>query len=107
MKEWTILPTGPLRVTVAPRMGHTLLLSNSTRCLVEGVTVHGSSDMALVDYGGGGANVWRGNRVVRAPGRLQVSNADIFQSVGGAERGPIVEDNVLEYGNDDCMVRHP
>ena len=57
--------------------------------------------------GGGGANVWRGNRVVRAPGRLQVSNADIFQSVGGAERGPIVEDNVLEYGNDDCMVRHP
>jgi len=105
-KEWTIFPTGPLRVTLAPRLGHTLLLTNSTRCLIEGVTVHGTSDMALVDYGGGGANVWRGNRVARAAGRLLASNADMFQTVGGAEQGPIVEDNVLEYADDDCMNIH-
>jgi hypothetical protein len=87
-------------VTVVPRAGHTVLLTNSSRCTIEGVTVHGSSDMALVEYGGGGAHTWRGNRVVRnvnasrrRPVRgMLASNADVFQS-SGCEHGPLFVSN--------------
>ena len=96
-------------VTVGPRAGHTVLLTNCSECAVEGVTVHGTSDMALVEYGGGGANTWRRNRVVRnesqSPLGLLVSNADIFQS-SGCERGPLVEDNEFTFAGDDCMNIH-
>jgi len=81
-------------VTVGPRAGHTVLLTNSSSCKIEGLTIHGSSDMVLVEYGGGGAHTWRRNHVVRnmtkRPLGLLVSNADIFQS-SGCERGPLVE----------------
>ena len=67
-------------VTVGPRAGHTILLTNSSSCTIEGLTIHGSSDMVLVEYGGGGAHTWRSNRVVRnttkRPMGLLVSNAD-------------------------------
>eukprot|EP01047_Picozoa_sp_COSAG01_P102969 COSAG01_NODE_32489_length_580_cov_1.172557_1_plen_128_part_10 len=33
-------------LTIGPRMGHTVVLSNSTRCAVEGVNVFGVSDVA-------------------------------------------------------------
>ena len=93
-------------VTVSPRAGHTVLLTNSSSCTIEGLTIHGSSDMVLVEYGGGGAHIWRGNRVVRNttkhPLGLLVSNADIFQS-SGCERGPLVESNELTFAGDDCM----
>jgi hypothetical protein len=96
-------------ITVAPRMGHTVLLTNCTSCTIEGLTVHGASDMALVEYGGAGSNVWRGNMVVRNPARnpigLLVSNADIFQS-SGVEVGPLVEGNEFTYAGDDCMNIH-
>ena len=96
-------------ITVAPRMGHTVLLTNCSCCTVEGLTVHGASDMALVEYGGAGHNVWRGNRVVRNPARsptgLLVSNADIFKS-SGVEAGPLVEGNEFTYAGDDCMNIH-
>jgi hypothetical protein len=96
-------------VTVAPRMGHTVLLTNCSGCTVDGLTVHGASDMALVEYGGAGRNVWRGNRVVRNPAKipmgLLVSNADIFQS-SGVEVGPLVEGNEFTYAGDDCMNIH-
>lgn len=96
-------------VTVGPRAGHTVLLSNSSSCNIEGLTIHGSSDMVLVEYGGGGAHTWRGNRVVRnmtkRPLGLLVSNADIFQS-SGCEHGPLVESNELTYAGDDCMNIH-
>eukprot|EP01047_Picozoa_sp_COSAG01_P136261 COSAG01_NODE_66620_length_269_cov_1.188235_1_plen_89_part_11 len=87
-------------------MGHTVVLTNCSSCTVENLTVHGASDMALVEYGGGGGHVWRGNRVVRnlakRPTGLLVSNADIFQS-SGVEVGPLVEGNEFTYGGDDCM----
>lgn len=93
-------------VTVSPRAGHTVLLTNSSSCTIEGLTIHGSSDMTLVEYGGGGAHTWRRNRVVRnttkQPLGLLVSNADIFQS-SGCERGPLVESNELTFAGDDCM----
>ena len=96
-------------VTVGPRAGHTLLLTNCSRCGVLGVTIHGTSDMALVEYGGGGANVWRGNRVVRnetqSPMGLLASIADVFQS-SGCEHGPLVQDNELSFAGDDCMNIH-
>ena len=96
-------------VTIGPRVGHTILLTNCTRCGVIGVTLYGSSDMALVEYGGGGANVWRGNRVIRNTARqplgLLVSNADGFQSTG-CERGPLFENNELSYAGDDCANLH-
>lgn len=96
-------------LTVAPRLGHTVLLTNCSCCTVEGLTVHGASDMALVEYGGAGGNVWRGNRVVRNPAKvptgLLVSNADIFQS-SGVEMGPLVEGNEFTFAGDDCMNIH-
>ena len=96
-------------VTISPRAGHTVLLTNSSSCTIEGLTIHGSSDMTLVEYGGGGAHTWRGNRVVRnttkLPLGLLVSNADIFQS-SGCERGPLVESNELTFAGDDCMSEY-
>jgi hypothetical protein len=96
-------------VTVAPRMGHTVLLTNCSHCTVNRLTVHGASDMALVEYGGVGSNVWRGNMVVRNPMKtptgLLVSNADIFQS-SGVEIGPRVEENEFTFAGDDCMNIH-
>ena len=96
-------------VTVGPRVGHTVLLTNCSRCTVEGLTVHGASDMALVEYGGAGGNVWRGNAVVRnlarTPVGLLASNADVFQS-SGVELGPLVEGNEFTYAGDDCMNIH-
>lgn len=96
-------------VTVGPRAGHTVLLTNSSSCTIEGFTIHGSSDMVLVEYGGGGAHTWRRNRVVRNATRhpmgMLVSNADIFQS-SGCERGPLVEFNELTFAGDDCMNIH-
>ena len=103
-----IYKTGEI-VTVGPRAGHTVLLTNSSLCTIEGLTIHGSSDMVLVEYGGGGAHTWRGNRVVRnttkRPMGMLVSNADIFQS-SGCERGPLVESNELTFAGDDCMNIH-
>ena len=61
---WAGVEVGQV-VAVAPRFGHTVLLTNCTSCGVQRLTIHGSSDMAMVEYGGGGANHWRGNRVVR------------------------------------------
>ena len=96
-------------VTVVPRAGHTVLLTNSSSCTVEGLTVHGSSDMALVEYGGGGAHTWRGNRVVRnatkRPMGMLASNADVFQS-SGCERGPLFELNEIGSAGDDCVNIH-
>ena len=96
-------------VTVVPRAGHTVLLTNATSCTIEGVTVHGSSDMALVEYGGGGAHTWRGNRVVRnatkRPMGMLASNADVFQS-SGCERGPLFESNEIGSAGDDCINIH-
>lgn len=94
-------------LTVGPRAGHTVLLTNCSICNVLGLTVHGSSDMALVEYGGRGGNIWRGNRVVRDPATqgLLASNADVFQS-SGVERGPLVESNELSYAGDACLNQH-
>ena len=93
-------------VTLGPRQGHTLVLSNASRCVIESVTIHGASDMAIGEYGGGGANVLRGNSVVRHPTRtpqgLLVSNGDIFMS-SGASHGPLVEGNEWSYSGDDCV----
>ena len=84
-----------------------MLLTNCSACSVLGLTVHGSSDMALVEYGGVGANVWWGNRVVRDPATrgLLASNADVFQS-SGVERGPLVESNELTFAGDACLNQH-
>ena len=84
-----------------------MLLTNCSACSVLGLTVHGSSDMALVEYGGAGANVWRGNRVVRDPATrgLLAANADVFQS-SGVERGPLVESNELTFAGDACLNQH-
>lgn len=96
-------------VTVVPRVGHTVLLTNSSSCTIEGLTVHGSSDMTLVEYGGGGAHRWRGNRVVRnatkRPMGMLASNADVFQS-SGCERGPLFESNEIGAAGDDCINIH-
>ena len=96
-------------VTVVPRVGHTVLLTNSSACTIEGLTVHGSSDMTLVEYGGGGAHTWRGNRVVRnttkRPIGMLASNADAFQS-SGCERGPLFESNEIGAAGDDCINIH-
>jgi hypothetical protein len=96
-------------VAVVPRAGHTVLLTNSSSCTIEGLTVHGSSDMALVEYGGGGAHAWRGNRVVRnatkRPMSMLASNADVFQS-SGCERGPLFESNEIGPAGDDCINLH-
>ena len=90
-------------VTLGPRQGHTLVLSNASRCVIESITIRGASDMAIGEYGGGGANVLRGNRVVRHPTRtpqgLLVSNGDIFMS-SGASHGPLVEGNAWSYSGD-------
>jgi hypothetical protein len=96
-------------VTVVPRAGHTVLLTNSSSCTIEGLTVHGSSDMALVEYGGGGAHRWRGNRVVRnatkRPMGMLACNADVFQS-SGCEHGPLFESNEIGAAGDDCVNIH-
>lgn len=96
-------------VTVVPRAGHTVLLTNSSACTIEGLMVHGSSDMALVEYGGGGAHTWRGNRVVRnaatRPTGMLACNADVFQS-SGCERGPLFEYNEIGSAGDDCVNIH-
>jgi len=96
-------------VTVVPRAGHTVLLTNSSSCTIENFTVHGSSDMALVEYGGGGAHTWRGNRVVRNASKLPMgmlaSNADVFQS-SGCERGGLFESNEIGTAGDDCINIH-
>ena len=94
-------------LTVAPRAGHTMLLANCSMCSVLSMTVHGASDMALVEYGGGGANVWRGVRVVRNESSrdLLASNADIFES-SGVERGPLVEQNEFAFNGDSCINLH-
>ena len=65
--------------------------------------------MALVEYGGGGAHTWRGNRVVRnatkRPMGMLASNADVFQS-SGCERGPLFELNEIGSAGDDCVNIH-
>ena len=33
-----------MMLTAGPRAGHTILLSNSTACTVQGLTIHGTSD---------------------------------------------------------------
>ena len=87
-----------------------MLLTNCSGCGVLGLTIHGSSDMTLVEYGGGGGNTWSRNRVVRDSTKrpvmgLLVSNADVFQT-SGCERGPLVEHNEFSYAGDACMNLH-
>ena len=53
---------------------------NSTRVTTKNVLLLGSSNFAVSEWGGGGANVYDGVVLARAPGHLMSSNTDGFHS---------------------------
>ena len=78
-------------MTAIIRQGFTVLLHNSSGCVVENVTLHSASFMAVTEFDGKGSNRYRGVRVVRrnvtAPGQLCATSRIGVRAAGGGAAG--------------------
>ena len=122
------------KVTAIVRQGYTVLVHNSSRCVVENITLYAASFMAVTEFDGKGSNRYSDLRVVRRnvtsasqlcattrkqPGHLRspasaggrlclgmvASNADIFHS-SGVQRGPTLERCEFTVAMDDYLNIH-
>ena len=78
---------------------------NSSRVTSEDVTILGSGNFALLEWGGGGGNIYRRVLLTRTRENLLSANCDGFHSFA-CEKGPIVVDSHLEWQGDDALNFH-
>ena len=106
-----------LRATISPRVngpdyqipggyvGGAYWVYNSTRVTSRGVTLLGSGNFAISEWGGGGGNVYDGVVLTRKAGHLLSSNTDGFHSFS-ARAGPTLVNSSLSFMGDDVANLH-
>jgi len=111
---WMFQPGYPSDVKVGDRltlpdrsMRHTFSISGSESVTLEDITIYACPQMAFVETGGRGGNVYRRCRVIRRPGtqRLLACNADAFHSAVVA-KGPLIEQCEFSHAGDDFINIH-
>ncbi len=88
-------------------MRNSINIDGSSRVTLEGISIYAAASMAIVEYGGDGANVYRNCRVVPRPGtkRLLACNADVFHSLM-VRCGPTIENCEFSQACDDLINIH-
>jgi len=92
-------------ITVMPRgYPHSFMVMGSERMVIDGVAVHGGTNMGILESGGQGNNTYRDVSVSRRPqsGHLLSVNADGFHSTNVAV-GPSLARAEVRYTGDDLL----
>ena len=92
-------------LTYSGRDWYTYTLANSTNVSTIGMTIHSSSGFTVMELDGECGHTFSGLRVVRKPGYMIASNADVFHSSDCAN-GVTLEDSVFEANLDDFYNIH-
>ena len=94
-------------VTVIPRRGITHDVKNSSRVLVEDVSIYAGGNMGFHESLGAGGHIYRRVKIVRKPGSdgLVALNADGFHS-SDVGKGPVLEDSEIAFTGDDFVNVH-
>lgn len=114
------LPSTPvpgMLVTVSPRIGasrfevpdfykgQSWTVYNSTRITTQDVSLYGSGNFAVLEWGGEGAHVYRRLILSRYLDNLLSSNCDGFHSFSVGQGGTII-DSVISWMGDDAINYH-
>jgi hypothetical protein len=105
-------PSPGMLCTVSPRVntsgfvipdyygGNALSVYGSASVAVRGVTLLGSGNFGVLEWGGEGAHTYEGLRIARAEGSLLSTNCDGFHSFACGKGGALVDSEVSFTGDD-------
>ncbi len=108
----SFVPVRGMLVSVSPRLntsgyysGNAVSVLGSARCGLSDVTIYGSGNFALVEWGGPGGHTYTRVVIDRPRDHLLSSNCDGFHSFSFGTGGALV-DSALSFSGDDVVNFH-